>query len=230
MGSMIKIVPAIMRDSLEEVKKDLEKVWSVVSRVQIDVVDGKFAGRKTIGPEELNMIDTVVAFDVHLMVNKPEEWVSRCAMAGADRVFGQVERMEKLEEFIGDVQAEGMAVGLAYDIDTPVDGLEKVIDNLDAVLLLAVKAGEQGQEFDEKVLKKIKEVRKMSERIVIVVDGGLDEEKIKKCLAASWEEEMEEGTWERGVVMMDFAVGSELWEAEDVKERLEKLQRLEGRK
>jgi len=38
---------------------------------------------------------------------------------------------------------------------------------------------------------------------------------------------MEEGTWERGVVMMDFAVGSELWQAENIKERLEKLQRLE---
>jgi len=224
---MIKIVPAIMRDSLEEVKKDLEQVWSVVSRVQIDVIDGKFAPRKTIGPEELNVIDTVVAFDVHLMVDKPEEWVSRCAMAGAERVFGQVEMMENKEIFIGDVQAEGMAVGLAYDIETPLDGLEEVVDSLDAVLLLAVKAGEQGQEFDERVLEKIKKVREMSKRVVIVVDGGLGEEKIKKCLAASWEEEMEEGTWERGVVMMDFAVGSELWQAENIKERLEKLQRLE---
>jgi len=90
------------------------------------------------------MIDTVVAFDVHLMVSKPEEWVSRCAMGGVDRVFGQVENMEDVVAFVGDVQAEGMAVGLAYDVDTPIDGLEEVIDNLDAVLLLSVKAGKTG--------------------------------------------------------------------------------------
>lgn len=225
---MIKIIPAIMSDSLEEFKKELGKVWSVVSRVQVDVIDGKFAERKTMGPEELNMIDTVVAFDVHLMVEKPEEWVSRCAMGGVDRVFGQVEKMEDVVAFVGDVQAEGMAVGLAYDMDTSLDGLKEVIDNLDAVLLLAVKAGKQGQEFDEKVLEKIKEVRELSKKITLVIDGGLNEEKIKKCLAASWAEEMEEETWERNAILMDFVVGSELWKAENVKKRLEELQRLEG--
>lgn len=225
---MIKIIPAIMSDSLEEFKKELGKVWSVVSRVQVDVIDGKFTERKTVGPEELNMIDTVVAFDVHLMVEKPEEWVSRCAMGGVDRVFGQVEKMEDVVAFVGDVQAEGMAVGLAYDMDTSLDGLKEVIDNLDAVLLLAVKAGKQGQEFDEKVLEKIKEVRKLSKKITLVIDGGLNEEKIKKCLAASWAEEMEEETWERNAILMDFVVGSELWGAENVKKRLKELQRLEG--
>lgn len=224
---MIKIIPAIMRDNLEGVKEDLEKVWSVVSRVQIDVMDGKFTERKTMGPEELNIIDTVVAFDVHLMVEKPEEWVSRCAMGGVERVFGQVEKMEDMVGFVGDVQAEGMMAGLAYDLETPLDGLEEVVDNLDAVLLLAVKAGKQGQEFDERVLEKIKKVKKMSKRVSIVIDGGLDEEKIKKCVAAAWAEEMEEETWERGVVGMDFVVGSELWQAKNVRERLEKLQRLE---
>jgi len=226
---MIKILPAIMSDSLEEFKKELGKVWSVVSRVQVDVIDGKFAERETVKPEELNMIDTVVAFDVHLMVEKPEEWVSRCAMGGVDRVFGQVEKMEDVAAFVGDVQAEGMAVGLAYDIDTPLDGLKEVINNLDAVLLLAVKAGKQGQEFDEKVLEKIKKVRKLSKKVTLVIDGGLNEEKIKKCLAAAWAEEMEEETWERNIVLMDFVVGSELWKAEDVRKRLEELQRLEGK-
>lgn len=225
---MINIIPAIMSDSLEEFKKELEKVWSKVSRVQVDVIDGKFAERETIKPEELNMIDTVVAFDVHLMVSKPEEWVSRCAMGGVDRVFGQVENMEDVVAFVGDVQAEGMAVGLAYDVDTPIDGLEEVIDNLDAVLLLSVKAGKQGQEFDEKVLKKIKEVRKLSKKVTLVIDGGLNEKEIKKCLVAAWAEEMEEGTWERNSSLMDFAVGSELLNAKDVEKRLGELQRLEG--
>ncbi len=144
-------------------------------------------------------------------------------------MFGQVEKMDDVVAFVGDVQAEGMSVGLAYDIDTPLDGLEKIINNLDAVLLLAVKAGKQGQEFDEGVLKKIKKVRELSKKVTLVIDGGLDEEKIKKCIAASWAEEMEEETWERNTVLMDFVVGSELWKAESVKKRLEELQRLEGK-
>jgi len=86
----------------------------------------------------------------------------------------------------------------------------------------------QGQEFDEKVLKKIKEVRKLSKKVTLVIDGGLDEKEIKKCLVAAWAEEMEAGTWERNSALMDFAVGSELLNAKDVEKRLGELQRLEG--
>jgi len=77
-------------------------------------------------------------------------------------------------------------------------------------------------------LKKIKEVRKLSKKVTLVIDGGLDEKEIKKCLVAAWAEEMEEGTWERNSALMDFAVGSELLNAKDVEKRLGELQRLEG--
>jgi ribulose-phosphate 3-epimerase len=224
---MITIIPAILEKSLKEFEEKLSLVWGLVSRVQVDVIDGKFVEEKTIGPEDLGQIDTVVAFDVHLMVKKPEDWIKRCVAGGVDRVFGQVEMMEDKVVFIGDAQAEGLAVGLAYDVDTPLDGLEEYINDLDAVLLMSVKAGAQGREFDGRVLAKIKEVRKLSKTIDIVVDGGLDEEKIKKCIAAEWAEEIEEDELNRSVALLEFAVGSHLFRAENVVEELGRLQRLE---
>jgi len=224
---MITIIPAILEKSLGEFEKKLSLVWGNVSRVQVDVIDGVFADAKTIGPEDLGQIDTIVAFDAHLMVEKPEEWIKRCLAGGIDRVFGQVEKMKDKVAFIGDAQAEGLAVGLAYDIETPLDGLEKYINDLDAVLLMSVKAGKQGGKFDERVLPKIKQIRKLSKKIDIVVDGGLNEENIKRCIAAEWAEEMEEGELNRSVALLEFVVGSHLFKAEDVKEELEKLQRLE---
>jgi ribulose-phosphate 3-epimerase len=224
---MINIIPAILEKSLKEFEEKLSMVWGNVSRVQVDVIDGKFAKNKTIAPEDLAQVDTVVAFDAHLMVEKPEEWIKRCVAGGIDRVFGQVEMMKDKVAFIGDVQAEGMMVGLGYDIDTPLDGLEEYINDLDAVLLMSVKAGEQGRKFDERVLEKIKQVRKLSKRIHIVVDGGEDEENIKKCIAAEWAEEMEEDELNRSVALLEFVVGSHLFKAENVKEELFRLQKLE---
>ncbi|MBU1256618.1 hypothetical protein KKA49_02955 [Patescibacteria group bacterium] len=224
---MINIVPAILEKSLKEFEEKLSLVWGNVSRVQVDIIDGKFAEIITIGPEDLGQIDTVVAFDAHLMVEKPEEWINRCVAGGIDRVFGQVEKMEDKVAFIGDAQAEGLMVGLAYDIDTPLDGLEEYINDLDAVLLMAVKAGEQGREFDERVLEKIKAVRKLSKTVDIVVDGGLNVENIKRCIAAEWAEEIEENELNRSVALLDFAVGSYLFGAENVKEELLRLQQLE---
>ena len=224
---MITIVPAILEKSLKEFEEKLSLVWGSVTRVQVDVIDGKFAKLTTIVPEDLVQIDTVVAFDVHLMVEKPEEWIKRCVAGGVDRVFGQVEKMEDKVAFIGDAQAEGLLVGLAYDVDTPLDDLEKYINDIDAVLLMSVKAGEQGREFDERVLAKIKVLRKMSKTINIVVDGGLDEEKIKRCIVAEWAEEIEEDELNRSVALLEFVVGSHLFGSEDVKEELGRLQRLE---
>ncbi len=224
---MINIVPAILEKSLREFEEKLSLVWGSVSRVQVDIVDGKFSKTITILPEDLGQIDTVVAFDAHLMVERPEEWITRCVAGGIDRVIGQVEMMEERTAFIGDAQAEGLMVGLAYDIETPLDGLEEYIKNLDAVLLMSVKAGEQGREFDERVLKKIKAVRKMSKTVNIVIDGGLNEEKIKKCIVAEWAEEIDENELNKSVALLDFAVGSHLFEAKNVKEELLRLQNLE---
>lgn len=225
---MITIVPAILEKSLKEFEKKLSLVWGSVDRVQVDIVDGKFADVTTIAPEDLGQIDTIVAFDAHLMVEKPEKWIKQCVAGGMDRVFGQVEKMEDKVAFIGDTQAEGLAVGLAYDIDTPLGDLEEYVNDLDAVLLMSVKAGAQDQEFDDRVFDKIKAVRKMSKRVRIVVDGGLDEEKIKKCIAAEWAEEIEEDELNKSVALLEFVVGSHLFKEKDVKLELVRLQRLKS--
>jgi len=132
----VTVIPAILPKSLAELEEQLAKIWAFAPRVQLDVIDGIFRPDKTIGPELLNRIDTIVTWDIHLMVDQPEKWIKQCVMGGADRIFGQVEMMKDTTAFIADGQSETMAVGLAYDIDTPLDGLEKVINDLDAVLLL----------------------------------------------------------------------------------------------
>lgn len=220
---MLTIVPAILPKSLAELEEELAKVWSFTSKVQLDVVDGVWAPEKTVGPEDLAKVDTAVVFDAHLMVDQPEKWLDRCVEGGIERVFGQVEKMQDKAAFIADAAQKGMGVGLAYDVETPLSGLEDVINDLDAVLLLAVKGGAQGREFDERVLDRIKEVRKMNKRTVIVVDGGLNEENIRKCLAAEWAEEIAENELGREVLTMEFVVGSHLLTAGNVEQELENL-------
>lgn len=212
-----------MPKSLGELEEQLARVWAHAPRVQLDVMDGVYRSEKTIPPEMLNQIDTVVRWDIHLMVDSPEKWIARCVMGGADRVFGQVEMMKDKTAFIADAQAETLAVGLAYDIDTPLAGLEEVINDLDAVLLMSVKAGGQAREFDDRVLAKIKEVRKMNKRIPIIIDGGLNEEKMKECLAAEWAEEIAEDELDRSTSGIEFVVGSHLFSDGKVEAELENL-------
>lgn len=224
---MVDIIPAILEKDASSFEEKLKKVWGEVKRVQVDIIDGKFAPTETVGPEVLLNIDTIVDFEGQLMVDKPENWVERCVEAGMTALYGHVEMMEDRVKFIADTQAAGLKVGLAYDIDTPLDGLDEVINDLDGVLLMSVKAGTQGEkEFDKKVLEKIKEVRRMSKSVEIVVDGGLNLEHIKECFVAEWAEEMSEDELDRNFGKMEFAVGSEIFDSQNVRDKIEELENL----
>lgn len=224
---MVTIVPAILEKDATSFEEKLKKVWGICKRVQMDIIDGEFAPVETVEPEVLQNIDTIVDFEGQLMVKHPEDWVERCVQSGMTALYGHVEMMEDKVRFIADTQAAGLKVGLAYDIDTPLDGLEEYINDLDAVLLMSTKAGSQGvNKFDDRVLEKIKEVRKMDKNIKIIVDGGLNVENIKKCFEAEWAEEIEEDELDRNFGKMEFAVGSKLFEAGDVEVEYKKLQGL----
>jgi hypothetical protein len=126
--------------------------------------------------------------------------------------------------FIADAQFAGLKAGLAYGLDTPLTGIEEVISNLDAVLLMSSKLGSQGKEdFDVKVLDKIKEIRKIDKSLKIIVDGGIDAKDIKKCFEAEWAEEISEDELDRNFGKMEFAVGSDLFNAPDIEEEYLRL-------
>lgn len=224
---MVNITPAILESDLASFEEKLKKVWGITKKVQMDIIDGKFAPTETVLPEILLDIDTIIDFEGHLMVEKPEGWIERCAAAGMTALYGHVEKMEDRVKFVADTQAAGMKVGLAYDIETPLEGLEEMINDLDGVLLMSVKAGSQGvQKFDERVLPKIKKVREMSEFVNIVVDGGLNLENIKKCLVAEWAQEITEDELNKSFLGMEFVVGSDLFKADNTEEELHRLENL----
>lgn len=224
---MVNVIPAILKPNLKEFQDDFDLVKGLVKQVQVDVIDGVFAENKTVYPEDLESIDTVVEWDWHLMVDRPEKWVNRCLRGGGGRVFGHIERMQDVVGFVAEVQIAGMQAGLAVDIESDVAQIEEYVYDLDAVLLMSVKAGFQGQEFDERVLMKIEEVRRMRGDVPIVVDGGLDVAEIKKCIGAEWAEQIREEELDRNFLDIEFVVGGKLLQADDVAGKLEQLRKLE---
>lgn len=223
----VVIVPTILTDNLTEFENKLAKVSSLVERVQIDVVDGVFADNKTLEPQDLVGVTMGgVKLDIHLMVDEPIEWLEQCKTIGADRVIGHIERMEDLILFVAEAQIKGFGVGLGVDIETDVEKLKSVIEDIDMVLLMSVKAGRGGQQFDERVLPKIEAIRAMRRDVIIMIDGGLGIKEIKKCLVAEWAQEIKEDRLNKDFLFMEFAVGSRLLKAEDVEKKLTQLKTL----
>ena len=202
------IIPAILAYDAGEFREKILLVEHLVSRVQIDVVGADFSSQVSVEIERLGFLPGDVSYDVQLMVREPVGFLGRCESAGVDRVFGHVEYMESPPDFIEHASFLDMQVGLAVDLSTPVGRIAPFVGSLDAILVMAVRAGRSGQTFDPQVLPKIASVRKMREDLPICVDGGITVETIRPCI--------EEGATE-------FAVGAFLWESKDISKTLAAL-------
>lgn len=213
------ILPTILETEIKRVQDKLDLVRGITERVQIDIVDEKFASKRTIRVEELEGIRTEVGLEIQLMVDNPARYLNRCDVVGASRIYGHVEQMLSQAEFVDQAVSGGVEVGLAMDIHTPVEAITEMLPHLDGVLLVSVEVGAAGQKFDRGVLKKIEELREKQFEGDICVDGGLDSEEIGECL-------------ERGA--NQFAVNTALWNpfgklrasAKDIRAKLEELRAL----
>ena len=178
------VIPTILEKdfSLAEIKIRLIKDRS--RWIQIDVIDGNFSDGKSFELELLNKIGKEIQnnlLDIHLMVKEPIKWIEKCNFVGASRIIGQVEMMNDRQKFVENIKDMGLETGLAFDVETEIEDIPK---ETDLVLLMGRKSGFKSVEFEEKVYKKIEKLVELRENkkmdFKIGIDGGIDEEIIKK--------------------------------------------------
>lgn len=190
---MIEIIPAILTDNLQEVREKLLLIDGNVKRVQIDIIDGVFAGNTTVTPQNLIGVDTEAEIDFHLMVDDPIKWVDACAQAQAERIIAHIEMMPSQREFVEMVTALGIDVGLAIDLNSPVESIDKsILTDIDVVLVMSVEAGFGGQKFDPNCIDKIRELEAIKRQdatpFKICVDGGETLDTVDDVVAAGADE------------------------------------------
>lgn len=154
----------------------------------LDVMDGTYTKYKSIDHTYIEQLreKSVLLFDTHLMIDAPDKVVSKYIKAGADLISFQIEVLDKDRtiKLIKKIKASGKKVGLAIDLDTDITMIDPFINMIDMVLILCVKAGKGGQEFDKNAIKKIKYVRQLNKDILIEVDGGINPTTGAQCVRA----------------------------------------------
>ncbi len=187
----IKIIPTVLESDFLVAEEKIRKLKDKTSWIQIDVIDGEFAPDKSFEIELLSKLDFEsdrLLWDMHLMVKEPEKWVNKCQFVGASRVVGQVELMTDRKEFIGRVKDLGMEAGLAFDIDTEIDGL--IPEETDLVLLMGRKAGFGDCQLDKKVLDKMRILKSqrgpsaVQDDMLVAIDGGVNKDNINELVKA----------------------------------------------
>lgn len=182
---MPEIVPAILTNSLEDYTQKISVLEPIVSRVQVDVIDGIFAPNHTVTLDELTTVPTPLFLELHLMAKNPEKYLNKIANTEVKLLVLHFEACEdKIEALIEKVHSMDIQIGIAINPETPVEKITYILDKIDLVLVMGVHPGFGGQKFIPETLKKIKALRKISSTISIEVDGGINKENVKEISQA----------------------------------------------
>lgn len=171
---MLDIIPAILTDDLEVLKKQIDQSKRFFGAAQVDILDDTLIPGKTVPPGEFDDLGDIF-LEAHLMVNHPTNYLEDLKRAGFDRVILHIESGEDLEKSLIKIKGFGFESGVALSPQTQLPEFGKTIDLVDEILLLSVTPGEQGQIFQENIITKIAEIKDLHPEAVVGVDGGIDD-------------------------------------------------------
>ncbi|MBM4247992.1 MAG: ribulose-phosphate 3-epimerase [Euryarchaeota archaeon] len=148
--------------------------------LHVDVMDGHFVPNLTIGPPVLESLKGKVGLplDVHLMIERPADYIKAFAAAGAAYLTVHPEADAHLHRTVQAIREAGIRPGVALNPSTPLSALECVLDDISLVLIMTVNPGFGGQKFIRSMVPKIRQAAALigDRDIILEVDGGIGPE------------------------------------------------------
>lgn len=204
----MKVAVSILSSDYSEEETILKINSTDADYLHVDVMDGHFVSSIT-NFEYLNLSNKPL--DVHLMVSRPFEYISKYAnMIGTKYITIHVELEDNLEDLLKFIKSFGINCGLAINPDTNLSTLTPYYSLIDQILVMSVQPGKGGQTLIESTLDKLIELARIREEhgynFIINVDGGINADTILKVHGA------------------DMVVsGSYICKSEDYQDRIDKI-------
>ena len=187
----IQISPSILSSNFSELGNEIKRLEEGgADMIHVDVMDGHFVPNLTIGPPVIKALRnyTKLPFDVHLMIAPVHKYIKDYAEAGANIITIHPEATDNLQESIEHIKKFGKKVGVSLNPNTQIDIIEKLLVEINLVLIMSVHPGFAGQKFIPNVLDKIKELKKIKDEknfnFDIEVDGGINFDNSKLVIEA----------------------------------------------
>ncbi len=178
---MTKIAPSILSADFSKLGEEILSLKNAqADYIHIDVMDGSFVPNITIGNEVVKSLRKVtnLPFDVHLMINNPDNHIKSFAEAGSDIITIHAESSIHLDRSLDLIKSYDKLVGVSLVPSTSENILDYIIEKVDLILVMTVNPGFGGQKFLSSQLKKIENIRKkidkIGKKIELEVDGGIN--------------------------------------------------------
>ena len=203
---MSLVIPAVLPTSKTDLLEKLERfsTFPHIERVQIDVVDGKFASpaswpyntKSDVGAigRHMELLPHLgrIAYEVDLMCFDSLAAVRAWIAIGATRFTFHAETTTDVKKLLETVRQECggaelssglVSFGVALNLSSDLARIEPVLDTVAYVQFMGIAhIGRQGEPFDDRVYEQVRVFRSRYPAIPFQVDGGITLERAKKLV------------------------------------------------
>lgn len=177
---MFELCASILAADFANLEQDMRAANAAgVDAFHIDVMDGHFVPAISFGTGMVRTMErlTTKPLDVHLMVEKPLDFLPELEELGVKRVSVHYEIPGGPEAALRAICAAGMQAGLVLNPETPVESALPYLAQISQLLLMTVYPGRGGQVYlpgsNEKIAAAKSLLQGQGSNIVIQVDGGI---------------------------------------------------------
>ena len=183
------IAPSLLASDFANLQSECEMINnSQADWYHLDVMDGVFVPNISFGIPVIDFMNKHAKkpLDVHLMIVKPERYITQFKNVGANVLTVHIEASTHLHRTLQAIKLEGMQSGVALNPHTPVEQLEPTLEETDLVCLMSVNPGFGGQKFIEGTYRKVEKLRSMIDKAglatKIEIDGGVNSVNARKLI------------------------------------------------
>jgi ribulose-phosphate 3-epimerase len=200
----IRVLPAIIANSQEELDDMLSRLAGNVEWVMLDFIDGRFVASKSLMFDM--RLKPVFKYEAHLMVENPSDYLNQLR-GRVQLVIIHIES-DGFDKAVAEAKALGFEVAIAINPGTGLDELKTHLKEVDRVLVMTVEPGSYGAPFVIGALEKVKCLRSFAPNLPIEVDGAMNPENAGKAREAG---------------ANIFASGSYIMKSQDIQRALKTL-------
>lgn len=187
------LAPSLLSANFYNLEKDLDALKGEnIKYLHLDVMDGMFVPNISLGVPVIESIkkntkDDYI-LDTHLMVERPERYITNFKNAGADILTIHQEATIDYCEVLSVIKDQGMKAGISVNPETDIRKIDDCLGIADLILVMSVHPGFGGQKFIEDSLDKVKYLQDMRNKngykYMIEIDGGITIENVKTICEA----------------------------------------------